>query len=678
MIRCLRTTRSARARPASVRSASLCSPRSISPSASSRFSISPADARETPSISATRAASVGDPDGQRPVLADREREEVDRLEVLVDGMPLRHSAHPTAARPSAFPYATCQVTLTTEGRMRLRATLGAGIAALVLVGAGCGGDDDGERVRNIGEETGDRHDGHRDDRHDGSGHERHRDDGDGVRVGHDDLRVSVRGRRADLVVLGAGPAGVGAAYRAARAGARVVVLERAPVPGRRRPGSFEVAGVRVDHGSHRLHPSVDPAMLAELRALLGPDLQRRRRDGRIRLDGRWIAFPLRAGDLVRRLPPAVRARRRARRAALAVPPRRARRHVRRGRARRARPDPRRALLLPVRAEALGARAGADRRRAGPAPRLGRHSGEAAAPRRSAATRTKAAGSGTRAAATARSPRRSRPRAAAAGAELRYGATVTRVEAAGRTAVASRSSAASRSRPSAVWSTMPVHGARRSPSRRRRPTARRGRDELDFRAMLLVYLVLDVDRYTPFDAHYLPEAWTPVTRVSEPKNYRDGDDPPGRTVLCAEIPCAPRRRALDAARTTSSARVVARHARRGRPARPAAGRASRCGGSRPSYPVYRVGYARALRRLDAWATAQPRLLTFGRRGLFVARQHAPRARDGVGGRRRARPRRHLRRRRVGATRGARFARARRRGLGLRAFSSRWTAGRTRRR
>ena len=54
--RCLRTTRSARSIPISVRIASFCSPRSTSPSASSRFSISPAEARETPSISATREA----------------------------------------------------------------------------------------------------------------------------------------------------------------------------------------------------------------------------------------------------------------------------------------------------------------------------------------------------------------------------------------------------------------------------------------------------------------------------------------------------------------------------------------------------------------------------------------------------------------------------------------------
>jgi protoporphyrinogen oxidase len=107
---------------------------------------------------------------------------------------------------------------------------------------------------------------------------------------------------ADVVVLGAGPAGLGAAWRAARAGHRVVVVERSQVPGGA-AGSFVVGGQRVDHGSHRLHPSTDPAILQDLRELLGDELQTRRRNGRIRLEGRWIGFPLRAGDLVRRLPP---------------------------------------------------------------------------------------------------------------------------------------------------------------------------------------------------------------------------------------------------------------------------------------------------------------------------------------------------------------------------------------
>ena len=61
MMRCLRTTRFARSVPVGVRIASFWSPRSTRPSASSRFSISPADARETPSISATRAAIAVEP-----------------------------------------------------------------------------------------------------------------------------------------------------------------------------------------------------------------------------------------------------------------------------------------------------------------------------------------------------------------------------------------------------------------------------------------------------------------------------------------------------------------------------------------------------------------------------------------------------------------------------------------
>ena len=85
---------------------------------------------------------------------------------------------------------------------------------------------------------------------------------------------------ADLTVLGAGPAGLAAAWRAARRGLSVTVLEReAGVGGM--AASFDVAGVRVDHGSHRLHPAISPPLLAALRGLLGADLQTRPRHGRL-------------------------------------------------------------------------------------------------------------------------------------------------------------------------------------------------------------------------------------------------------------------------------------------------------------------------------------------------------------------------------------------------------------
>ena len=54
-----------------------------------------------------------------------------------------------------------------------------------------------------------------------------------------------------VVVLGAGPAGLGAALGLAERGVRVHVLEReARVGGN--AGSFEIAGLRVDFG-HRRH-----------------------------------------------------------------------------------------------------------------------------------------------------------------------------------------------------------------------------------------------------------------------------------------------------------------------------------------------------------------------------------------------------------------------------------------
>ena len=105
-----------------------------------------------------------------------------------------------------------------------------------------------------------------------------------------------------VVVLGAGPAGVGAAYELTRLGrARVTVLEQRDTVGGN-AGSFQLDGVWVDYGSHRLHPACDPEILNNLRELLGEDLLDRPRHGRIRLENRWIHFPLKPGDLLLRMP----------------------------------------------------------------------------------------------------------------------------------------------------------------------------------------------------------------------------------------------------------------------------------------------------------------------------------------------------------------------------------------
>jgi len=412
----------------------------------------------------------------------------------------------------------------------------------------------------------------------------------------------------DVVVLGAGPAGVAAAWRAALKGAQVLVVERAGVPGGA-AGSFEVGGVRVDHGSHRLHGATDPMILAELQRLLGDDLQVRPRNGRIRLGGRWIGFPLKPADLVRRLPPAFAAG--AAFDAVTAPLRRPRRDsfddvVRAGLG----PTMWRRFYEPYARKIWGV---------DPATL----SGEQARRRITADSPLKMARrllSGAREPATFFYPRtgfgtiveRLAAAAEQAGATIRYSTAVEHVDphADGATVRAGGDAVTTRF----VWSTLPLTLLARmtSPAPPDDVLAAAGR--LRFRAMVLVYLVLDVDQWTSYDAHYLPELTTPVTRVSEPKNYRDGDDPAGRTVLCAEIPCdvgdalwsAPD----DELRELVAEGLAAQGLPRPVPAEVVTKRLSH------AYPIYDAAYAPAFDALDRWASSHPRLLTFGRQGLFA--------------------------------------------------------------
>ena len=105
-----------------------------------------------------------------------------------------------------------------------------------------------------------------------------------------------------LVVLGAGPAGLGASWKLARRPPfEVTVLERNAAGGGN-AGSFAFGGMNVDYGSHRLHPSCEPEILADIKEMLGADLLERPRHGRIRLRGRWVHFPLKPLDLFANLP----------------------------------------------------------------------------------------------------------------------------------------------------------------------------------------------------------------------------------------------------------------------------------------------------------------------------------------------------------------------------------------
>lgn len=428
-------------------------------------------------------------------------------------------------------------------------------------------------------------------------------------------------RRGRVAILGAGPAGLGAAWRLhVLEKAEAVVLERqADVGGN--AGSFELAGLPVDYGSHRLHPACDPRILSDLRGLLGADLLDRPRHGRIRLRGRWIHFPLRPLDLALHLPPAF---------SLGVARDAARKLL--GRAATGGAETFESVL----ARGLGATICRDfyfpyaekiwgRPPAELSPIQARRRVSAGSLGRMA-RRVLSAVPGLRPPGAGRFfyPRQgygqiARALAEAArgcGADVRLNSTVRRVtlgrplsvefEYAGRveTVEADR-----------VWSTLPITLLARLIAPAAPRAILEASERIRYRAMVLFYVVLAQPRFTPFDAHYFPEAHIPLTRLSEPKNYAARYDPPDRTVLCGEFPCdvddpvwrASPEELLGMLRETLASCGVPLFAA----VIETAVRRLPC-----AYPIYLRGYEAHFDALDEWIGGLEGVLTFGRQGLFA--------------------------------------------------------------
>ena len=93
-----------------------------------------------------------------------------------------------------------------------------------------------------------------------------------------------------IVVLGAGPAGLGAAHWLAKAGHEVVVLEKEPRVGGM-GASIRIKDYVVDYGPHTFHLKKTP--VTELfERLVGADTNRVRREARLWLQGKLLPFPL--------------------------------------------------------------------------------------------------------------------------------------------------------------------------------------------------------------------------------------------------------------------------------------------------------------------------------------------------------------------------------------------------
>ncbi|MGE0882416.1 MAG: FAD-dependent oxidoreductase [Blastocatellales bacterium] len=427
-----------------------------------------------------------------------------------------------------------------------------------------------------------------------------------------------------VVILGAGPAGLGAAFQLTRRSqADVTIIERSSVVGGN-SGSFELAGLQVDYGSHRLHPACDAEVMRDIRHLLGDDLLDRPRHGRIRLRGRWIHFPLKPLDLALRLPPGFAAgvatdslRKILPRKPVDESEETFATILEAGLGRTICHDfyfPYARKIWGVEPEQLSAIQARRRVSAGSLIKMIRKV-------LSAVPGFKPPGSG-----RFFYPRRgfgqiseSYARAATnAGAKILFGATMRTMEISSGDSIVvgyEQDHQSCEMRADYVWSTIPITLL----AERMKPfppdEMLDAADSLDYRAMVLIYLVLEQDQFTEYDAHYFPESHLPITRLSEPKNYCASREPVGRTILCAELPCSPNDVVWSTSDEELGKLVQDTLAEAGLPIKaPILEVATRR--LPQAYPIYPQGYEGHFDLLDEWLNRQPGLLTFGRQGLFA--------------------------------------------------------------
>jgi protoporphyrinogen oxidase len=426
--------------------------------------------------------------------------------------------------------------------------------------------------------------------------------------------------RTPVIVIGAGPAGLGGACQLARRGCfDVSVIEREKAVGGN-AGSFDLAGLRVDYGSHRLHPSCAPEILSDIRSMLGDALLDRPRHGRIRIQGRWVHFPLKPFDLVTHLPLSFTA---------GVLEDAVRKAIRRG--------TRSETFEGVLEHGLGRTICRNfyfpyaRKIWGLAPV--ELDAEQAHRRVSAGSLGKMVRKALNAVPGFRKPGAGRffyPRhgfgaiseayyrmAAGAGARVLLGSRVTAFQLGGSARVhvcVQGSNGAEALAGRQVLSTIPLSLLVRLIQPAPPAPVLESAGALRFRSMILVYLVLETEQFTEFDAHYFPDPGIAITRLSEPKNY--GLAPlPGTTVLCAELPCFQDDAVWRASDDELGSIVTGALAASGLPVR-APVRQVAARRLPQAYPLYTRDYRLHFDRIDHWLNTVDGILTFGRQGLFA--------------------------------------------------------------
>ncbi|MBN1700113.1 MAG: FAD-dependent oxidoreductase [Spirochaetales bacterium] len=421
-----------------------------------------------------------------------------------------------------------------------------------------------------------------------------------------------------IVIAGAGPAGLACGYSLLRRfgeSIELTIIEKEAAAGGLASG-FEYRGLIFDYGSHRLHPTTRKDILDDIRGLLGDDLLDRPRNGRILLLDRFVKFPLKMTDFIFRLPPAF--------------------FIGILSDMLAKPFRKRVSNPDTFAEVLSAGLGktictdfyfpyAEKLWGLPPEKLS----YIQAQRRVSADsigkiirkvlsiipvfRKKGAG-------RFYYPRKGFLQLVSAFADAinDMGGTILLSEKLAEIVIEKQAVTTSGGKKigyDLLLSTIPVTDLLNAMSPAPGTDVREAAAAIGYRGMLFCYLILDTRQFTPFDAHYFPDKALVFSRLSEPKNYSASVLPEGLTGLCAEIPCEVGGKLWNACEKEITGLVL----------RDLAGvglgvdhlvKESFVRRTAHAYPSYDLVFERKINTVEAYLDGLPRIVSFGRQGLFV--------------------------------------------------------------
>jgi len=426
-----------------------------------------------------------------------------------------------------------------------------------------------------------------------------------------------------IIILGAGPAGLMLACKLLQRTdltLEVTVIEKQHVPGGI-AASFQEEGIWLDYGSHRLHPATPEPLLKDIKELIGSSLLRRVRIGRIRLQGRYLKFPLKPFDCLLHLP--------------------------------------KSFILGISLDLLRKPfrsaspviSFADQLLQGLGPTVcntfyfpyaqklwgylpEQIDVEQAKKRVSAGTISKILkkmsaflpGIRTQNSGIFYYPKEGIGQISRALAEKVQ-------ELGGRIIYDSRASGITTENGSVssviitqqnneyhthnadfVFSTIPVTQTVSLLSSEKNTPAQAAAESLTYRNMVFLYLLMDCEQWQPFDAHYFPEEGYIFSRISEGKNYNGAITPKDKTIICCEIPCQDGDTVWLADDEQLKHIVLKDFKKAAIPIK----NLSRVFSKRQAnvYPVYTIGYPEKLHIIERHLKQTKGLVSLGRQGLFT--------------------------------------------------------------